>query len=121
MYIYYIYTHTFLKNSFYCELHGTAHKINTQLNELLHTHTNTTQVKKENIACTLMFMRFIYVVTHSCSLFIFITMWHSSICIHHNLSILLLMNISLQFLPMNILVHVSWTRECIDKSEIVGS
>jgi len=39
--------------------------------------------------------------------------------IHHNLSILLLMNIScLQFLPTNILMHVSWTRECVDKSEI---
>lgn len=39
--------------------------------------------------------------------------------IHHNLSILLLMNIGcLQFLPTNILMHVSWTCECVDKSEI---
>ena len=39
--------------------------------------------------------------------------------IHHNLFILLLMNIGcLQFLPMDTLVHVSWTCECVDKNEI---
>lgn len=115
-----IQTHTHIFNPFRYEFHGTVHKINMQINDLPQKK-NTTQIKKENIGCTPMFLRLIHIVTHTCSLFIFLTMWYSSICIHQNLPILLLMNIGcLQFMLMNILVHVSWTSECIDRSGIVG-
>ena len=39
-YIYILYIHALLKTPFHCELHGTVHKINIQLNELSHTHTH---------------------------------------------------------------------------------
>ena len=76
LHIYILYIHALLKNPFHCELHGTVHKINIQLNESSHTHTHThthtqkgrkkkttTQVKKEKVACTPLFMKFIYVFT----------------------------------------------------------
>lgn len=121
MYILYKYTHTHIYfNPFNCEIHRTVHKISMQLNELL--QKNTTQLKKENIACILIFMKFIHVVIHSCSLFIFVTVWYSIIYIHPDLFILLLMTTGLfVVLSMNILVYVSWTCDYIDRSGIVGS
>ena len=57
--------------------------MNYHIHTHMHTHTQkerkkpTTQVKKEKVACTPLFMKFIYFFTHGCRLFIFITIWHS--------------------------------------------